>query len=203
MRLTVFAPVCILLSSCAHTVPVEALALSPVIEQAPIAVTVVYDDALRDFRCTASKGYIADEWLIELGPASVATFTPVFHAMFADIRVLPAGAAATGDRYVVTLSLDEYTGCDVAWPIIGSPVAIAYSARLTRGADMLLEAWTGSGESLADDIITDESPAMNIDTYLARLTTLAIRRAVADFLWKFEEDERVLAWKSAAIADAP
>jgi len=204
IRPAVFVTFCVLLSSCAHTVSVEAPELIPVVEQAPLAVTVVYDKSLRNFRCTISKGYIAEEWLIDLGPANVAAFTSAFQAMFADVRVLPEGAsaAAADGRYVIRVSLVNYTGCDIAWPIIGSPVAITYSAEVMHGAETVLDVWTASGDSTAEDAAF-EVLSKNDGAYLARLTALAVRRAVAEFVWKFEEDERVLAWKTAAVSGAP
>lgn len=204
MRVTVFAFVCTLVSSCAHTVTVEAPAVIPVVEKANLEVAVVYDEGLRDYSCTASKGYIADEWLIALGSASMATFTTMFSSMFADAVFLPAGAETPigDDRYVIRLSLESYTGCGVAWPIIGSSVAIAYSADVMRGSEKVLGKWMGYGETAAQEIEVSQGGAMDITAYLAQMTTLAIRKAAADFVWKFEEDERVLAWKSAAISHA-
>lgn len=202
--LTVFAFVCVLVSSCSHTVIVEAPTVIPVVETANIKVAVVYDEALRNFHCTASQGYIAEEWPIKLGPASMATFATLFASMFEDVVILPAGAETPvgDDIYVIRLSLESYTGCDVSWPIIGSPVAVTYSADVMRGPDKVIKAWTGYGEGTAEEIVARQGSTMNIDDYLARITTLAIRRAAADFLWKFEEDERVLAWKSTATSDA-
>lgn len=203
-RLTVFAFVCVLVSSCSHTVIVEAPTVIPVVETANINVAVVYNETLRNFHCTASQGYIADEWLINLGPASMATFTTIFSSMFEDVAFLRAGAETPvgDDIYIIRLSLESYTGCDVSWPIIGSPVAITYSADVMRGSEKVMEAWTGYGEVTAEEIVARHGSTLNIETYLAWITTLAIRRAAADFLWKFEEDERVLAWKSAATSKA-
>lgn len=204
MHLAVFAFVCVLVSSCSHTVIVEAPTVIPVVETANIKVVVVYNEALRNFHCTASQGYIAEEWPITLGPASMTTFTSIFSSMFEDVVFLPTGAELPvgDDIYVIRLSLESYTGCDVSWPIIGSPVAITYSADIMRGPEKVMEAWTGHGEGTAEEIVARQGSTMSIEAYLARITTLAIRRAAADFLWKFEEDERVLAWKSAATSDA-
>jgi hypothetical protein len=205
-RITAFALICGLVSSCAHTVRVEAPTANPVVEKTTIKVAVVYDEALRNHRCTVSKGYIADEWSIALGSASMATFTPIFLSMFEDVVILPAGAETPMDdsRYVIGLSLEEYTGCDAAWPIVGSSVAITYSADVTHGSAKVLEAWSGFGEATVQDIEDPEgSASLDVEgKYLARMTTLAIRKAAADFVWNFEEDERVRAWKSAAMSDA-
>lgn len=203
-RLTAFAFVCVLVSSCSHTVIVEAPTVTPVVEAVNIKVAVIYNEALRNFHCTASQGYIAEEWPIKLGPASMVTFTTIFSSMFEDVVFLPTGAEAPvgDDTYVIRLSLESYTGCDVSWPIIGSPVAVTYSAEVLRGPDKVMEAWTGYGEGTAEEIVARHGSTINIEDYLASITTLAIRRAAADFLWKFEEDERVLAWKSAATSDA-
>jgi len=203
-KVTQLILVCVFSLSCAHRVPLEAPVLTPVVEKARMRVAIVYEDSLRNFYCTASKGYIAEEWRIELGSISVAAFTPVFSAMFMDVVVVPVSAAPPGfsERYLIKLSLENFTGCDVAWPIFGSSVAITYSADVMLGSEMVLSAWTGSGESTAQDVSSGGSgTTIDEQAYLARLTTLAIRRAVADFLWKFEEDERVLAWKSAAVSE--
>lgn len=200
-RITLFTFVCIFASSCAYTVPVEAPMLIPVIQKAPIRIAVLYDESLRNHLCTASKGYIAEKWPIALGSVSMATFTPIFSAMFTDVVVVPEGAGTRMDetRYIIKLSLEDFTGCDVAWPIFGSSVSITYSADVMLGSAKVLEEWTGNGEGTAQDII-DERIGTGEGEYLGRLTTLAIRRAVGEFLWKFEEDELVLAWKYAAIS---
>ncbi len=202
-RITLLTSVCIFASACAYTVPVEAPTLIPVIQKAPIKIAVLFDESLRNYHCTASKGYIAEEWPIALGSVSMATFTPIFSAMFTDVVVVPEGAGPHLDeaRHVIKLSLEDFTGCDVAWPILGSSVSITYSADVMLGSAKVLEAWTGHGEGTAQDI-PDERSGTGEREYLGRLTSLAIRRAVGEFLWKFEEDERVLAWKYAAISES-
>lgn len=202
-----FACLCILASSCARTVTVEPPRVSPVVERVPLKMAAVYDEALRNYRCTASRGYIAEKWTVVLGPASVATFTPLFSAMFEDVVVVPAGGTPSmhDGRYVIRLSLAAYSGCDAPWPIAGSSVDITYSADVVRGSEKVLSGWTGHGQATAQDYAAAPPIGASLDVegnYLKRLTMLAIRRAAADFLWKFEEDERVRAWKSAAIANA-
>lgn len=196
---------CILASGCAEEVRLDALEVSPVVEKAPIKVAVIYDRALRNHHCSASKGYIAEEWIIALGPPSMEAFTPIFSSMFEDVVILNAGEErqVKDDRYIIRLSLQEYTGCDVSWPIIGGSVEIAYSAEVMYRSEKVLGGWTGHGQATAQDYYAAPGKSsLGIEGhYLARTTQIAIRNAVGDFLWKFEEDERVLAWKSAALSE--
>jgi len=189
-------------SACSHTVTVEAPRLGPVVEMADFGVVVVYDSTLRNHRCSASKGYIADEWEISLGAASIATFTPIFSAMFAHVIVLaPGDAMPADDAFVINLSLQSYTGCDVVWPITGSTVSIAYSATVMRGSDTVVDDWTGTGRVSGDEVdMSSANPFGGIEeVYLEKITSLAIRKAAADFLRKFEDDEQIRAWKAAAV----
>lgn len=196
-------------ATCSETVQPKVDAPTPVVERAPIRVAVVYDKALANHHCVVSKGYIAEDWTIAIGPPSTAAFTKALGAMFEKATVLPAAEAgqAAGDQTVIRISLDAYSGCDGSWPIIGGAVDVAYSARVTRGSGVALDGWTGRGRAAQADLAAYPSPESTLATsvegyYLARLTEIAIRKAVADFIANFEDDPRVVAWKTAAIAEA-
>jgi len=205
LRTPAVAFLCMLASGCVEEVRLEELDVSPVVEKAPLKVAVIYDQTLRNHHCSACKGYIAAEWMIALGPPSIKAFTPIFSSMFDDVVILNTGEERQvgEDRYIIRLSLQDYTGCDVSWPIVGSSVEVAYSADVTRRSEKVLSNWTGQGQATAQDYYASPGKgSLDIEgQYLARTTEIAVRKAVGDFLWKFEEDERVRAWVSAALAE--
>jgi len=199
----------LLAAGCSETVQPKVDAPTPVVEKAPLRVAVVYDEALANHHCVVSKGYIAEDWTIDIGPPSTAAFTKALGAMFEKATVLPASQAgqAAGDQPVIRISLDAYSGCDGSWPIVGGTIEVAYSARVTRGTVFALDGWTGRGRAAQADLEAYPSPESTLATgnegyYLARLTEIAIRKAVADFVANFEDDPRVVAWKTAASAEA-
>lgn len=190
-----------LLSSCAHTVDIMAPNVIPVIAPSSLRVVVVYDSSIVDHHCIASKGYIADEWVIELGPATIAAFTPAFSAIFSHVEFVQTDrdVRTHADTNIIRLSLDSYTGCEATWPIVDQPIAIVYSADIYRGSDKVLSDWTGAGIAAPEDLVINHTSARDEANYLGYMTTLAIRRALAEILWKFEENEEVLAWKASTM----
>ncbi len=196
-------------TACAETVRPKVDVPTPVVGKAPLRVAVAFDDSLANHRCVVSKGYIAADWTIEIGPPSMAAFTKALAAVFERATVLPAAQAgeAAIDQPVIRISLDAFSGCDASWPIIGSSVEVAYFAKVMRGSVIVLDDWTGRGRASQADLEAYSLPGGPLTTsieghYLARLTEIAIRKAVADFVAKFEDDPRVVAWKNAAMAEA-
>lgn len=188
--------------------PVEPRApdLVPLVERVPARVVVVYDEVLVAQQCTISKGYIAASWDVAIGDPTVATFDRLFRAMFDDVEVLGAREVPdrSGDRPVIRLTLERFTGCDMSWPIFGQPVAIAYRASVSRAGVPVLDSWAGQGVATAADYQSSpgEAPLLLEEKYIARMTELAIRSAAADFAINFEDDPAVRTWKQGLRAGA-
>lgn len=203
------ATICLLAAACTETVRPVSTPLIPVVEKIPLDVAVVYDDALVNHQCVASKGYLAAEWIVQIGPPSIEMLTAAFSALFENVQYMPASKLASlgTDRHVIRISLQNYTGCDVSWPIVGSAVEVAYTANITRGSETVLVGWTGHGKATGQDYDASRGKSRVSWTstegdYLARTTEIAIRRGVGDLIANFEGDERVAAWKAAALAGA-
>jgi hypothetical protein len=208
-RAAIVAALYSLATACTETVRPESQPLTPVVGQAPLHVAIVYDEALVRHRCVASRGYLADEWVIEIGSPSTAMFNAAFSAMFEKVLFIPEAkvSSITSEWYIVRVSLENYTGCDASWPIVGSTVEVGYVAEVIHQSEKVLTGWTGRARVSAEDYQSSppnpSSRSFDVEgNYLARTTEIAIRRALADFVANFEEDPRIIAWKVAAIAEA-
>lgn len=187
--------VLLVLSGCGAPPPLQPPEVLPLVEAAPVAITLRYAEDLRNHHCTGDKGYIAYSWSFALGPPSIEMFDPIFESLFVEVGD-GSGAGAGDKRDVVELALTAFTGCQASWPIIGtSVVEIAYEAvvRSPEGAE--LTRWSGRGRAGPGDDLGDPSLTGDPEaSHLNALTSIAMRKAVADFVVAFETDPAVRAW---------
>lgn len=189
--------------ACTSTVAVRSpLLQAPLVEMSSATVAIRYADALTSHRCVANRGYIAEAWTIELGPASIEMFNRVFASLFNE--TIPIGraqmAAVAGERLpLIEVSLLSYDGCEARWPIVGTTtIAVVYEASLFGKDGARIAHWQGRGRAGADDVDWHDDRGVggwDIEgVHLAELTRIAMRKAVADFLVKYEKDPAVRAW---------
>jgi hypothetical protein len=191
---TVILALSLLIAACSSTVPLRSpLGQAPLVEQVPISVAIRYAEDLRNHKCTVSKGYIAAAWVIELGPPSIEMFDRAFSALFK--KVIPLGSGvkvqAAAEQYpMIEVRLLDFDGCEASWPIFGSNIEVAYEATLYGNDGTLIARWQGRGRA------GKEACAIcGVETgYLSAVTSLAMRRAAADFIINLEQDPSIRVW---------
>lgn len=193
-----------LLSACSTTsnVPLSSpLKQPPAVEKQPGSIAIVYAENLRHHQCIAGRGYIAASWTIELGPPSIGMFDQIFSALFENPGTLQADAASqipANSKGVIEVSLLKYDGCEVSWPIVGQKIEVAYQAILRARDGEVIARWEGRGRAGPTDNLEgykETIPWVGVETrYLGALTSLAMRRAAADFVINVERDQRLRAW---------
>ena len=117
---------------------------------------------------------------------------PVFDELF---EIVHRGTGAGND--LVEVSLLQFTGCDARWPIIGtSTIEVAYEAVALSPEGVEVARWSGFGRAGPGDDL-GESAGLGSDpeqSHLNALTRLAMRRAAADLVVRFETEPSVRAW---------
>ena len=194
----------VLLSACSTTsnVPLDSpLRQPPAVERLPGSIAILYAENLRHHRCIAGKGYIAASWIVELGPPSIGMFDRIFSALFENPVTLQANAASripANSKGVIEVSLLNFDGCDARWPVVGSKIEVAYQATLRAKDGSVIARWEGHGRAGPTDNLdgyTETVPFGEVETrYLGAVTSLAMRRAAADFVINFERDQSLRAW---------
>lgn len=194
----VFPALVLPLVSCGTAqVEVAPKPLTPVVAQAPLDVAVTFDAAPLAFRCNGSAGWEGPKWSVALGEASRRMFAPALAAMFEDVAYPATPDAAPGDRPLIRISLDAYDGCEPDAPSRDT-MRIVYTATVFQSGEQVLADWTAEGSAGPQD--AKALFAEPLASKMGRMTALAIRRAVGDFVRKFEDDDNVRAWKESAIA---
>ncbi len=170
------------------TPAVEPPILKPVIEPAPVSVAVYYSEDLRDHRCTG-------DWTFAMGPPSIEMFDVLFTALFADVQTRDTGPTITtpGDqRDVIELHLSHFTGCQASAPNV---IDIAYEAIVWSVEGEKKAQWKGWGSAgRKDDLGRYSASPPSKMTHLAALTSVAMRRAAADFVVNFQKNPAVRSW---------
>ncbi|MBW8327917.1 MAG: hypothetical protein K0M48_01750 [Thiobacillus sp.] len=193
-----------LLSACSTTsnVPLSSpLKQPPAVETHPGSIAILYAENLRHHRCIAGKGYIAASWTIELGAPSIGMFDRIFSALFENPVGLQADAASqipANSKGVIEVGLLKYDGCEVTGPIGRQKITVAYQATLRAREGSVIARWEGHGRAGPADNLegyTEKIPFGEVETrYLGALTSLAMRRAAADFVINFERNPSLRAW---------
>lgn len=193
----------VLLSACSTTnnVPLSSpLKQPPAVETLPGSMAIRYAENLRHHRCIAGKGYIAASWIVELGPPSIGMFDRIFSAFFEN-PVLQADAASqipANPKGVIEVSLLKYDGCEVTGPIGSQTIGVVYQASLRARDGGVIARWEGHGRAGPADNLEGYEEKIRfgeVETrYLGAVTSLAMRRAAADFVINFERDQRLRAW---------
>ncbi len=169
-------------------------------EPAPVSVGIYYSEDLRNHKCTGDKGYIAYSWTFALGPPSIEMFDILFTALFRDVETLDIGPGITtsrDQRDIIELRLSEFNGCEASWPILGTTVIdIAYEAIVWSAEGEKVAQWKGQGRAgRGDDLGSYGGSAWEPElSHLAALTSVAMRKAAADFIINFKNDPAVRAW---------
>lgn len=194
----------VLLSACSTTsnVPLSSpLKLPPAVETLPGSIAILYAENLRHHQCIAGKGYIAASWTIELGPSSIGMFDQIFSAFFENPVTLQADAASqipANSKGVIEVGLLKFDGCEVTGPIGRQKITVAYQATLRARDGEVVARWEGHGRAGPADNLegyTEKIPFGEVETrYLGAVTSLAMRRAAADFVVNFERDQRLRTW---------
>jgi hypothetical protein len=181
-------------------VHLEPLIVRPIVNPLPIAVGIHYADDLRNHECTGDKGYIAYSWTFALGPPSIETFSTIFTALFENVEMQdtnPNSTSAGDQRDIIELHLTEFTGCQASWPIIGTTVIeIEFKAIIMSVDGEELARWNGRGRAGPGDDLHGypmSLPEAERD-HLNALTSVAMRKALVDFVVNFENDPTVRAW---------
>jgi hypothetical protein len=194
----------VLLSACSttSTVPLSSpLKQPPAVEKRPGSMAILYAENLRHHRCIAGKGYLAASWMIELGPPSIGMFDQIFSAFFENPVTLQPGAASkvpVDSNGEIEVRLLNFDGCEARWPIVNQKIEVAYQATLRAKDGSVIAQWEGLGRAGPEDNLegyTEKVPFLQVETaYLGAVTSLAMRRAAADFVINFERDLRVRSW---------
>jgi len=125
---------CLLPLGRAHIIAPDAPIQNPPLVQAiPLTIGVYYPEELQRYECETGKGYIAEKFVIRLGPASTKLYDLIFSSLFAkSFRVNNYRPSAPGDQKVdvVELMITNFTGCEARWPIIGANMNTIYKAIL-------------------------------------------------------------------------
>ena len=183
--------VVLLVAACGGKQTVNQSLPMPVVDPAPVAVGVYYPDSLRNHKCTGGKGYIAYDWIFELGPPSIAMYDKLLGAMFESIRNVdaePGSGQAQGDDDVIEIRMIEFTGCDAGWPVFGASVSVSYEAILWSPDGKELTRWNARGSAGPSDPYADHMDSGGEAGYLAALTKIAMRKAATDFVLNYEKD---------------
>ena len=198
----------LLLAGCGSSIfPIQPNVPAPVVEPVPVLVGVYYADALRNHGCTGGKDTFDFGWTVAMGPPSIAMFDGLFAAMFHEIETVDTRPGATPTpRDVIEVRLTEFDGCDARRPIVGiATVRVAYEAILWSAQGRELTRWRGRGQAgprdPQDEYVAGFPEIHEILTgsytpeaaYLAALTSIAMRKAAADFVLNFEGNSVVQA----------
>ena len=110
LRNSLLIPIALMAAGCSTTVPpLEAEFPTPLIQNLPAVVGIVYDEDLRNFTYneTVSDG---TSWTIELGTSNLRLFDRLFSAMFERVVTLESekDAAGAGVDAVMRPILEEY-----------------------------------------------------------------------------------------------
>ena len=185
----------LLISACSYTVPLRSpLGQAPLVEQAPISIAIRYEEGLRNHKCTVSSDIFAN-WLIELGPPSIEMFDLAFSALFNKVIPLGSGVkeqAAAGQYPIIEVRLLEFDGCEAHTQILRS-IEVAYEATLHDNDGTLIARWQGRGRA-GMGAFREKIDSGDLTGYLSAVTSLAMRRAAADFIINFEQDPSIMAW---------
>jgi hypothetical protein len=192
----------ILMSACAHKVPLKSpIPQKLAIEKEPISVAIFYSEGLRHHKCNVSKGYIADSWTIELGRPSMEMFNLVFDALFEKVVILDSKFNTQSSnelKSMIEVRLLDFNGCEARWPIIGTNIEVAYEATLYGKEGVIVAKWQGRGRGLSSDSLEsykEKVPLMEVETrYLGALTSIAMRRAAANFIFNFYTNSLIRTW---------
>ncbi len=198
----------LLLAGCGPSVfPIQPNVPAPVVEPMPAPIGVYYADALRDHGCTGGEGTLDHGWAVAMGPPSIAMFDGLFAAMFRETETVDTWPGATpAPRHVIEVRLREFDGCDARPPIVGAAIVrVGYEAILWSAQGRELTRWRGRGQAgprdSQDEYVAGFPKLHEILTgsytpeaaYLAALTSMAMRKAAADFVLSFEGNSVVQA----------
>ena len=198
-----------LVAGCGGAVSVkQPINQAPLIQPAPVSVAIYYAEDLRSHMCTGRvNGFIAFpySWTFALGPPSIEMFDILFTRLFTDVETLvtdPKITPPSDRRDIIELRLSDFKGCESYWVGIGeSGIDIAYEIEITYEAIV----WSVDGEKVAqwkgqgrggprDDVGKHRQSGLESTSYYAALTSVAMRKAAADFIFNFESDPAVRAW---------
>ena len=183
-------------------VPLESpLTQAPLIEKSPIAVDIIYSEDLQNHKCIIGNGYIAETWTIALGPPSIDMFNLIFNALFEKVLVVGNNAdtlASDGPKSIIEVGLLMLDGCNASWPIVGASIGVAYEATLRNSEGVEIARWKGQGKAGPDDYIeryAGAASAIEVEIhYLTAVTSIAMRKAAADFIINFDKNPRIRSW---------
>ncbi len=184
-----------LLLGCTYSVePDVPIQNPPLVDAIPLTVGVYYSPELEGYECATGKGYIFDTYVFHPGPTSIKLFDLVFSGLFDGtfrVNSRPPLTQEDQEAEVVELTIAEFTGCEAAWPIIGvTTVAITYKAIIWAPTGEKVTSWDGWGIADSSDIEVGISET----THLEEVTSIAMRRAAADFIVEFHKNSGIKAW---------
>lgn len=205
MKRLLLIPIALTLAACGTTVPaLDTEFPTPLIENLPATVGIVYDEELRNFTYneTVSDG---TSWTIELGSSNLRLFDRLFSALFERVVELKSekDAAAAGVDAVVRPTLEEYAFLTPAE--LGSrfyAVSIRYRIFFYDVNGNELAAWpvNAYGQSRASAI---NAGRLRVGP-LQNATNVAMRDAAAGAIITLREQPEILALiTKEALTDAP
>jgi len=125
----------------------------------------------------------------------------IFFTLFEQSRTLdPDRTPRPGSEPegLIEVSLLSFDGCEARWPIVGAAIEVAYQATLFAKNGAAIASWEGHGRAGPSDNLEgykEPVPLLQAETrYLGAVTSLAMRRAAADFVINFERGLRLRAW---------
>ena len=194
--------VTIQVTACSSIVPLKSpLSQPPLVEKSLIPVVIFYAENLEKHKCIVDKGYIAATWAIEIGPPSVEMFNQIFDAFFE--KAVVAGKHSDivtydGPKSIIEVRLLSFDGCEARWPIFGTSIEVAYEATLRTMDGVTIARWEGRGKAGPDDDLknyTDTTSVTEVEAqYLGTVTSIAMRKAAADFIINFDKNTEIRAW---------
>lgn len=186
------------LAGCQHVVPIKSPIMQPPLAS-PIhgTINVFYPEELRSYRCETGNGYLFDNFQLELGTQSVTMFDLVLEGLFEHVNHIGYDPIFGGtiEKYpFIKFHLIRFTGCQAAWPIIGTTaIEIEYMASIyTQSGKVIAQIKAGGHADKFDLLVTDkETKYFDEASYLASLTRVAMRKAVANFVFGFQKNEEI------------
>ncbi len=181
----------LVISGCSSTLDVEGNFPTPIVNQLPYTVGIIYDDDFKIFRYTEQSDN-RDDWDINLGEAQVKLFNTVLPAMFENV--------------VTTQTLGEESDTNIDIYLKPSIDEFQYNIPSETKLKMFeiwikynLKVYDGKGQLIADWILTayGKTPTAFMQTEKGALNEamiIALRDAGAGLSLKFTHIPEINTW---------
>jgi len=179
------------LAGCTSAVVVESEFPTPLVEQLPVSIGLVFEPELRDF-IHAEALPRSSTWTIDLGDANLAMLRPLFEAMFATTREIedlsPAAGNAASLDAILSSTLETFQ-FDVPQTTRDEFVEVwlQYRLQLVDANGLLIVDWPVKGWGKAE-VYRDREEAVQ------RAAIVAMREAGATISTEFTEQTPVQNW---------